>query len=204
MLDLKMIRSDPEAVRAALARRRAADGLDEIIELDERWRTLQPQRDELRATQKKAGEAIAQAKRSGGDASEALSEMQDVAARVKELDSEVGETKRALDTRLASLPNLPAETAPPEDEVLREVGEAGRTGRDHLELLGSMVDMEAGARLSGSRFAYLRGPVVMLELALVRWALELLSTGHGFEPVVPPVLVREEALYGTGFLLVTE
>src|SRR3954462_6386610 len=203
MLDLKMIRSDPEAVRAALARRRAADGLDEIIELDERWRTLQPQRDELRATQKKAGEAIAQAKRSGEDASEAMAQMQDVAARVKELDSEVGETKRLLDTRVATLPNLPAETAPPDDEVLREVGEAGKSGRDHLELLGSMVDMEAGARLSGSRFAYLRGPVVMLEFALVRWALELLSD-RGFEPVVPPVLVREEALYGTGFLPDTE
>jgi len=203
MLDLKLIRNDPEAVRAALARRRAADGLDEIIELDERWRTLQPQRDELRATQKKAGEAIAQAKRSGEDASEAMAEMQDVAARVKELDSEVGETKRALDTSLASIPNLPAETAPPEDEVLREVGEAGKTGKDHLELLGPMVDMESAARLSGSRFAYLRGPVVMLELALVRWALELLS-GRGFEPVIPPVLVRAEALYGTGFLPDTE
>src|SRR3954452_53922 len=128
MLDLKLIRNDPEAVRAALARRRAADGLDEILELDERWRTLQPRRDELRATQKKAGEAIAQAKRSGDDASSAMAEMQDVAARVKELDSEVGEAKRARDTRLAPLPPLPPDTPPPEDEVLREVGEAGRTG----------------------------------------------------------------------------
>src|SRR5204862_487528 len=77
------------------------------------------------------------------------------------------------------------------------------TGRDHLELLGWMVDMEAGARLSGSRFAYLRGPVVLLEFALARWALELLGE-KGFEPVVPPVLVREEALYGTGMLPDTE
>jgi seryl-tRNA synthetase len=63
--------------------------------------------------------------------------------------------------------------------------------------------MESGAKLSGSRFAYLRGPLVMLEFALVRWVMELLS-GHGFEPVIPPVLVREEALYGTGFLPDTE
>jgi seryl-tRNA synthetase len=63
--------------------------------------------------------------------------------------------------------------------------------------------MESGAKLSGSRFAYLRGPLVMLELALVRWAFELL-TGHGFEPIIPPVLAREEALYGTGFLPDTE
>src|SRR5437763_3669731 len=204
MLDLRLIREDPDGVREALVRRRAGDGVvDEILALDERWRSLQPQRDELRATQKKAGERIAQAKRAGEDASEAMAEMQDVAARVKQLDSEVSEAKGLLDARLATLPNRPADTAPSDDEVLREVGEAGKTGKDHLELLGSMVDMEAGARLSGSRFAYLRGPVAMLEFALVRWALDLVSE-KGFEPVVPPVLVREEALFGTGFLPDTE
>ena len=87
--------------------------------------------------------------------------------------------------------------------MLREVGDAGATGRDHLELLGELVDVERGARVSGSRFAYLRGPLVLLELALVRWALERLMA-EGFEPVVPPVLVREQALYGTGFLPDTE
>jgi seryl-tRNA synthetase len=204
MLDLRLIREDPEAVRAALERRRAADGaLDEVLELDKRWRELRPQIDELRATQNKASEKIAEAKRGGGDASEAIAEMQKVAARVKELQAEETEKRQLRDARLASLPNLPAETAPPDDEVLREEGESGRTGKDHLELLGWMVDMERGARLSGSRFAYLRGPVAMLEFALVRWALELLS-GKGFEPVVPPVLVREEALFGTGFLPDTE
>src|SRR5213078_3847779 len=108
-----------------------------------------------------------------------------------------------LESILTSLPNLPLDSSPPEEEVVREWGEAGRTGRDHLDLLDGLVDMEAGAKLSGSRFAYLRGPLVMLELALVRWAMELLS-GEGFEPVVPPVLVREEALFGTGFLPDTE
>jgi seryl-tRNA synthetase len=81
--------------------------------------------------------------------------------------------------------------------VLRVVGEGAQTGRDHLELAGEMIDMERGARLSGSRFAYLRGPLVLLEFALVRYALEKLG-GEGFEPVVPPVLVRQRALYGTG------
>ena len=107
------------------------------------------------------------------------------------------------DRELASLPNLPAEDAPAQDTVLYEVGEAGATGRDHLELAGDRIDMERGARLSGSRFAYLRGDLVMLEFALVRFALEKLR-GEGFEPVVPPVLVRERALYGTGFLPDTE
>jgi seryl-tRNA synthetase len=109
----------------------------------------------------------------------------------------------ARDAALASLPNLPAPDAPDEDTEIRTVGEAGARGRDHLELAGPRIDMERGARLSGSRFAYLRGDLVMLEFALVRYALETLR-GHGFEPVVPPVLVRERALYGTGFLPDTE
>ena len=75
--------------------------------------------------------------------------------------------------------------------------------RDHLELAGALIDMDAGARLSGARFAYLKGALVMLELALVRYALEKLQD-NGFQPVVPPVLVRERALYGTGFLPDTE
>jgi seryl-tRNA synthetase len=87
--------------------------------------------------------------------------------------------------------------------VLREVGEATKTGRDHLQLAGEMIDMERAAKLSGSRFAYLRGGLVLVELALVRYAMEKLM-GEGFEPVVPPVLVRERALFGTGFLPDTE
>ena len=83
------------------------------------------------------------------------------------------------------------------------VPELGFQARDHLELAGAMIDMDHGANLSGSRFAYLRGDLVMLELALVRWVLEKLR-GRGFEPVVPPVLVRERALFGTGFLPDTE
>ncbi|MFZ0089716.1 MAG: serine--tRNA ligase, partial [Solirubrobacteraceae bacterium] len=107
------------------------------------------------------------------------------------------------DTALASLPNLPAPDAPGQDTVLRTVGEGAPHGRDHLELAGPRIDMERGARLSGSRFAYLRGDLVMLELALVRYAMEKLLA-EGFEPVIPPVLVREPALFGTGMLPDTE
>jgi seryl-tRNA synthetase len=109
---------------------------------------------------------------------------------------------------VARLPNIPDPTAAdgPDDDVLRMVGkprELGFAARDHLELAGTMIDMDAGARLSGSRFAYLRGQLVLVELALVRWALDKLIA-HGFEPVIPPVLVRERALFGTGFLPDTE
>ena len=133
---------------------------------------------------------------------------------------------------LPNLPD-PSAAPGPEDELVRVVGEAGLGGlavggsgvggsgvggsgvggsgaggpqfppRDHLELAGSLIDMDHAAKLSGARFAYLKGDLVMLELALVRWVLEKLRA-HGFEPVIPPVLVRERALYGTGFLPDTE
>ena len=104
---------------------------------------------------------------------------------------------------LLSLPNLPDPTAPDEDEVIREVGEAGKTGRNHVELLGDNLDMERAARVSGSRFAYLKGPLVRLELALVQWALSRLEQ-QGFTPVIPPVLVREQRARGHGMLPDTE
>ncbi len=210
MLDLKLLRSDPETVRAALARRGDDGGLDEVLALDARRRELIPQVEGLRAEQNAAGQAIATAKKAGEDASEALAAMNDVKARGKALQEELTAAESALQAALAQLPNLPDPTAAPQDTVVKEVGDpaAAPAGsldepRDHLELAGPMIDMERGARLSGSRFAYLTGDLVLVELALVRWALEKLR-GHGHEPVIPPVLVREEALYGTGFLPDTE
>ena len=204
MLDLRLIRRDPDAVRTALARRGDDARLDEVLDLDEDWRTATAAAERLRAEQKAASESIAQAKRAGEDAGPALERMRDMSAQVKALTERARTAEERLQTVLATLPNLPDPTAAPQDTVVREVGEPRvREGRDHLALAAEMIDMERGARLSGSRFAYLRGPLVMLEFALVRWTLDKLA-GHGFEPVIPPVLVREQALYGTGFLPDTE
>ncbi|HEX8977108.1 MAG TPA: serine--tRNA ligase [Solirubrobacteraceae bacterium] len=200
MLDIRLIRSDSDAVRAALGRRGpgAAEAIDRLLEYDERWRALTTQLEELRAEQNRASRAL-----QGAPTPEQRAELAELAARGRSLSDEETRLRVQRDAALAALPNLPAEDAPPQDTVLREVGDGGRTGRDHLELAGEMIDMERGARLSGSRFAYLRGPLVMLELALVRYAMEKLM-GEGFEPVIPPVLVREQALFGTGFLPDTE
>ena len=205
MLDLKALRQDPDAARAAVARRgqAAAEALDRVLSLDARRRELLPELEQLRADKNAASKRIGALQREGGDASEAIAAVKKVGERQGSLESELDGVEKDLDATLAALPNLPDAAAPPEDAVLREVGEAGSSGKDHLELLGDLVDLEAGARVAGSRFAYLKGPLVLLELALVRWALELLGE-RGFEPVIPPVLVREEALYGTGFLPDTE
>ncbi|HEX3519760.1 MAG TPA: serine--tRNA ligase [Solirubrobacteraceae bacterium] len=209
MLDLKLIREDPEGVRAALARRgeAAVGGLDRVIELDERRRSLLPRLEGLRAEQNEANTRIRQASDPEQREHE-IGAMRAVAARAKELEQELGTVETSLQEALAPLPNLPDRSAAPgpDDELIRTVGtppELGFAARDHLELAGDLIDMDRAASLSGSRFAYLKGDLVMLELALVRWVLELVR-GHGFEPVIPPVLVRERALYGTGFLPDTE
>ncbi len=178
-----------------------------MIELDRRRRELLPELEGLRAEQNEANGRI----RGAADAEERereIAAMRGVAARAKALEQEVAEVEQGLQEALAPLPNLPDPTAAPgpEDELVREVGEVpvlDFTPRDHLDLAGERIDMDRAARLSGSRFAYLKGDLVMLELALVRWVLEKLRA-VGFEPVIPPVLVRERALYGTGFLPDTE
>ena len=204
MLDLRQIRDDPAPAREAL-RRRGTDVwlLDQALELDERRRAILPELEELRQAKNEASKRIGQLQRSGEDASGAIAEVRGASEREKELADELRGVEERRDAVVASLPNLPDPSAPLEDEVLREEGDAGRAGRDHLELLGGHIDMEAGARVAGSRFAYLKGPLVRLELALVQWAMSLLED-KGFTPVVPPVLVREEALFGTGFLPDTE
>jgi len=196
MLDIQLIRREPDAVRAALRRRGedAAAAVDRLLELDARWREVRTALEELQAEQNRASKG-----RKGPPTPEEREQLAALAARGRVLSDEETAVQAERERELASLPNLPADDAPDEDTVLREVGEAGATGKDHLELAGDRIDMERGARLSGSRFAYLRGDLVMLEFALVRYALEKLR-GEGCEPVIPPVLVRERARYRTADL----
>jgi seryl-tRNA synthetase len=204
MLDLRQIREDPQTAREALARRGVEPALlDEALELDERRRALLPELEELRARKNRASKRIGELQRSGEDASEAIAETRRLSEREKELEEDLRRVEARRIALLYSLPNLPDPTAPPEDEAIREVGEPGKIGRNHVELLGDDLDTERAARVSGSRFVYLKGPLVRLEFALVQWALSLLEE-KGFTPVIPPVLVREQALVGTGMLPDTE
>jgi seryl-tRNA synthetase len=209
MLDLKAIRSDPERVKAALARRGAAEQLDQLLALDARRRELLPEVESAQAERKALSKQIGERKQAGEDAEELVDAVQGLKERVESSREEL----EAVDGKLAELgpqlPNIPDPDAPEgmteEDAVvIRQVGEPPDFDfepRDHLEIgteLG-LIEIEKAAELSGSRFAYLKGDLVLLELALVRFAIELVR-GEGYEPVVPPVLVREGALEGTGFL----
>jgi seryl-tRNA synthetase len=210
LLDLRRIRDDPDGVRAALARRdpALAASVDDVLGADSQWRGATASAESLRATQRASSEKIGAAKKAGDDVASELAKMKQLSGEVKARTEQAASAKERLDELLARLPNLPDPSAAegPEDEEVRRVGEPPSftfSPRDHLELAGQMIDMDHAAKLSGARFAYLRGDLVMLELALVGWALRKLRE-RGFEPVIPPVLVRERALYGTGFLPDTE
>src|SRR5215207_863102 len=209
MLDLKLIRSDPERVKQALARRGAGDDVDELLALDARRRELLPEIESAQAERKTLSKQVGEAKQRGEEAEDLVTEVQGLKETIESGKAELEKVEEELERKLRALPNLPDPDAPDgmteEDAVvLREVGEPPAfdfEARDHLEIgtaLG-LIDVEAAARVSGSRFAYLMGDLVLLELALVRYAIELVR-GEGHEPAIPPVLVREEALVGTGFL----
>ena len=163
---MRAIRDDPGPAREALARRGAAEALDELIELDARRRELLPEVESRRATQNQASEEIAARKRAGEDAGDVIERMKVVSAEVKELSAELERAEARRDELAATLPNLPHPDAPDggEDEglTLREVGELPRFEfeiRDHLEIAepNGWIEIEKAAEASGSRFAYLLG-----------------------------------------------
>lgn len=206
MIDLKLLRDDPDAVRNAYARRGGVDGLDEVVDLARKHRDMLAEVESLRADQNRASKAIGQA--APDDRQAAIEAAREVADRLKEMDPQLEELQAKLEEAAAYLPNLPHESVPEgttEDQnvVEREVGDKPTFDfepLDHVELgerLG-IFDGERAAKVSGSRFVYLTGQGVFLELALVRFALDHLNE-HRFTPVIPPVLVRRHAMYGTGF-----
>ncbi|MFN8233670.1 MAG: serine--tRNA ligase [Actinomycetota bacterium] len=207
MLDIRAVRDDPERFRRALARRNLGDSVDELLAADERRRRLTSRVEELRAEQNRASKAIGRAQ---GDEKRALiDEVAKVSAELKGVEPELAEADRTLDDLLARVPNAPDDSAPDgftdEDAVeLRRHLEPPAFDfepRDHVELgeLLGMLDTERGARASGSRFVYLLGDLVFVQLALMRHAIDVL-VAKGFVPVIPPVLVREEVMFGSAFL----
>lgn len=207
MLDIKLIREQPEVIEASLRRRGITLDLSGIKSLDEQVRALKTATDELRSQSKAASQQIGEAKKRGEDAvaeQEAARELREQEAKTVE---ELREAEERLQQQLITVPNIVQADVPDGDESMstsvREVGEKQQFDfepRDHLDIgtgLG-IIDMERGARTSGSRFAYLLGDAARLQFALVQFALDRLMDS-GFVPVVPPVLVREEAMWGTGF-----
>ena len=195
MIDIRAARADTDAYRAALARKGAEQDFDALMEADRAWLALVPRVDELRAKTKLKGKPTP----------EQVEELKAVKAELQGVEEELAAAERRRVELLDRVPAPPDASAPAgftDDaaEELRRVGEQPTLAfepRDHLEL--ARIDMERGAKVSGSRFVYRVGAAALLELALYRFALDRLLP-KGFVPMLPPVLVREEAMYGTGFL----
>jgi seryl-tRNA synthetase len=190
--DAPAARQDPDDFRRRLARKGAADAFDTWLAADERWRALVPRVDELRSRTKVKGKPTP----------EQLEELRGVKEELQRVERELAESEAARDQAGLRIPNPPADDVPAgttEDDAREErrVGEPPQLSdpRESLEL--GRFDMERAARMSGARFGYWIGDTGRLALALYRYALDRLSE-KGFVTVLPPVLVREEALYGTG------
>ena len=193
MIDLREARANPEAFRAALARRGAADAFDTLLAADERWRALVPQVDDLRARQKVDGKPT----------QEQLQELKRIKEQLRSLEGELSAAETARDEALAQVPNPPHESAADgltEEDALeiKRWGEPPKLEhpREHTEI--GRFELERAAKISGARFGFLAGDTALLAFALYRLAVDHLVAA-GFTPMIPPVLVREEAMYGTGF-----
>jgi seryl-tRNA synthetase len=193
MIDLRAARANPEEVRAALERRGAGKAFDQLLAADERWRTLVPQVDELRASQKIEGKPTP----------EQIEDLKQVKERLRALEEQLTAAEAERDAALGRVPNPPHESAADgfadEDAVeIKRWGEPPKleSPREHTEI--GRFELERAAKISGSRFGFIAGDTALLALALYRLALDRLVQ-EGFTPMIPPVLVREEAMYGTGF-----
>jgi seryl-tRNA synthetase len=193
MIDLRAARNDPDSYRAALARRGADAAFDELLAADERWRTLVPQVDELRARQKIDGRPTP----------EQLEGLRLVKEQLRSLEEDLAAAEDERDAALAKVPNPPHESAADgltEDDAveIKRWGDPPRLEhpREHTEI--GRFELERAAKISGARFGFLAGDTALLAFALYRLALDRL-VAEGFTPMIPPVLVREEAMYGTGF-----
>jgi seryl-tRNA synthetase len=193
VIDLKAARSEPERFREALARKGAAETFDRLLEADRAWLDLVPKVDELRGRTKLKGKPT----------EEQLEELRAVKEKLREAEEALAAAEAERDRLALRVPNAPSDDTPSgsteEDaEEIRRVGEPPASddgAREHLEL--GRFDMERAAKMSGARFGYWIGDTALLALALYRFALDRLAE-KGFVSVLPPVLVREQALIGTG------
>ncbi|OUZ12479.1 serine--tRNA ligase [Aeromicrobium sp. PE09-221] len=210
MIDPRVLRDQPDALREALRRRgESADLVDELIAADEHRRSSIAAFEELRSEQKSLGKQVARAQ--GEEKQALLARTKQLSAQVKQADGDRDEAVRHFDILMQRVPNFTAPESPEggEDDFVvletrgtpRDFAAEGFEPRDHLELgeLLGAIDMERGAKVSGSRFYFLTGVGAQLELALTQLAMSK-AAEWGFTPVIPPALVKPEAMAGTGFL----
>lgn len=206
MIDVAILRDHPERLKEGLMRRGVEMDMDALEELDRTRRTVRSTAEELRAKQKALGKTIAGLE--GADRDRVIAEAGDLAEGYRAALAQADDLDERFKALWVTVPNL-ADPLAPDGMTEEDAVEISRWGDppefgfeplDHVDLGSDLgiIDVERAAKISGSRFGILKGRLALLEFALVRWAMDMLVP-HGFEPVVPPVLVRDEALFGTGF-----
>ena len=210
MLDLKLIRAEPDLVRDAARKKHIPCDVDRILEVDAQWRELGQSVDDMRAKQKAASKAFGQqmAKATPEEREQLQAQQRGAKEELKALEERAAALKQELDGLLLLVPNLPAAEVPEgaddsENVELRKVGaprEFGFEMRDHVALAEAQgwLDVIAGARIAGSRNYILKGDLSLLEGALMRFALDHM-VGKGFVPLTVPTLVRSDVMVGTGY-----
>jgi seryl-tRNA synthetase len=210
MLDIRWIRDNPDAFDAALSSRGMQPMSVQIAGLDARRRAVQTEMQQAQARRNEASKQIGQAKAKGGDASALMDEVARLKDRMQALEADERAAAAALDDLLATIPNVPAadvpqgrdETANIEQRRFGNISQANFAPKDHVaigEALGG-IDFERAAKLSGARFVVLKGRIARLSRAIASFMLDLHTTEFGYTEIAPPVLVRDNALYGTGQL----
>jgi seryl-tRNA synthetase len=192
MIDLKAFRADPQSFLKRLERKGAFDSGLALLNADTAWRAAQMNVDDLRAEQRRLGKPATP---------EEADRLKVLKGELREKEGALKHAARDRDELLRKVPNPPDPSAPDGDtdedaEEVRRWGDPAPDGPEHTEV--GRFDMDRAARLSGSRFGYMIGDTALLATALYRFALDR-AVAHGHVPVLPPVLVREEAMYGTGF-----
>jgi seryl-tRNA synthetase len=207
MLDINRIRKEPEKVIELLSRRNKdfSSDIKKIIDLDGQWRNNLTKAEELKQERNTVSKEVGILKREGKDASEIISKMGEVSDKITKLDNDTKELKNNLDSILYMIPNTPDETVEKQDKVIKENSEKKTFDfqpRPHWEIGETLniIDFKTAAKLSGSRFAMLKGEGAELERALISFMLDVHKEKHGYLEIMPPLLVREETMVGTGQL----
>ena len=205
MLDPALLKNDLETLKLNISRRNLNVDIDFLINLNEERKKLRFEAEQKRSEQKEIGKEIATADDKSKEG--LLSQASNISNEVKSLFEKVDQKDEEFFNNWVKIPNIISETSPDgksdsDNLEIKKIGNIKEMNnpRDHLEIASklNLIDVEKASEVSGSRFAYLFGDLVKIEFNLVSWALNKLSD-KGFTPTVPPVLVRENALYGTGF-----
>lgn len=212
MIDIKLLEKDPAfaaAYRETLKNRKQdPTNLDKVLALNEKRKQAITAMETSRAEQKRVSEDIAKKKRAGENVDALMADMQKLSAHVKSLDAEAVKHDQEVTLLLSTMPNkvhesVPVGTSEEDNKVIRTVGEPKKFSfkpKEHWELAekSGNIDFERAAKVTGARFAFLRGPVAQLERALIQFKLDLHSREHGYEEMIPPFMANSNSFFGTG------